>query len=145
MAGILWSAPVANVALTAATPKTVLQVKAPANQRVKISRWGVFLAGTAAIDLTIRLLYQSTDGTGTPQTVAKRDAGVAETIQTVASGNFTVEPTAGNVVRHINCAGSYTEQFSFADELTLAGGGRIGIEVTAVNAATVSAFFEGEE
>jgi len=41
MAGILWSVPVVAVSLTAATAKTVLQVKAPANQRVKIRRWGV--------------------------------------------------------------------------------------------------------
>lgn len=145
MAGILWSAPVVNVALTAATLQTVLQVKAPANQRVKIKRWGVSLAGTAAIDLTIRLLYQSTDGTSTSQTVVKLDAGVGETIQTVAGGNFTVEPTAGNVVRHVRCAGGYSEQFPFAEEIVLSGGGRLGIEVTAVNTATVSAFIEGEE
>jgi hypothetical protein len=145
MAGILWSVPVVNVVMVTTVPKTLLQVKAPADQRVKIARWGVTLAGTSAIDLTIRLLYQSTNGTGTAQTIVKRDVGVGETIQTVAGGNYTVEPTAGNVIRHIRAAGGYHEQFAYNEELVLIGGGRVGIEVTAIGTPTLSAYFEGEE
>ena len=43
MANLLFSAQISEQALSQDTVETLIQLSAPANQRVKLVRWGVFL------------------------------------------------------------------------------------------------------
>lgn len=133
-------------ALAAATAETVLQLTAAANHRVKLKAYSITVAGTSPVDLTVRLVRQTTAGTsGTAVTPVKLDPGCDETIQTSAATNFSAEPTAGDVVGYLRLQGSYKEVFPMGQELVIPGGGRIGIECTCTATATVAAEFRFEE
>ena len=133
MAGILCIAQTVEVALTAATAKTVLQVKAAANQRLRIKRWGVFFDGVAANaePVQVRLLRQSNDGTISAITVYKQGVG-SETIQTSA-GTLTAEATAGDVidVAEVHPQSGYEVVIPFDMPIEVQGGTALGIECTA--------------
>lgn len=114
--------------------KTVLQIVAPTNQRLKIKSWGIFCKGISATDapLRVRLLRQTTAGTMSALTLVKR--GIAtETIQSSAQHTATAEPTAGDIlaIREVHPQGGYYEILSPGDEIKVPGGGRVGIEVLA--------------
>lgn len=146
MAALLLAANSGNQALASATAETVLQLTAAANHRIKIYGYSVTLAGTSAVDLTIRVLRQTSAGTsGTPVTPVKMEPAAAETIQTTAATNFSVEPSASSVLEYKRVLGSFEKTFSPGQELIVAGGARIGIEVTAVGTPTVAAEFRFEE
>lgn len=133
-------------ALAANTAETVLQLTAAANQRIRVKGFSLTLAGTTAIDLTVRVLRQTTAGTsGTSVTPVKVEPAAAETIQTTAATNFSVEPTAGGVLQYKRLQGSFEKLFPWGQELIVAGGGRIGIECTASATASVAAEFLFEE
>ena len=133
-------------ALAAATAETVLQLTAATNQRVKVKAFSVTVAGTAAVDLTVRIVRQTTAGTsGTAVTPVKVEPAAAETIQTVAATNFSVEPTATDVLQYKRLQGSYEKIFPLGQELIIAGAGRIGIECTCTAIATVACEFVFEE
>lgn len=146
MAGLLLVANSDGQALATGTAETVLQLTAATNQRIKITGFSVTLAGTAAVDLKIRVLRQTTAGTsGTVVTPVKVESAAAETIQTTAATNFSVEPTAGSVLEYKRVLGSYEKTYYPGQELIVPGAGRIGIEVTAVGTPTVVAEFKFEE
>lgn len=133
-------------ALGAATAETVLQLTAASNHRVRVKGFSVTVAGTSPVDLTVRVLRQSTAGTsGTAVTPVKVESGAAETIQTSAATNFSAEPTAGDVLQYKRLQGSYEKIFPLGQELIVPGGGRIGIECTCTATATVAAEFVFEE
>lgn len=132
MAKLQWTAkPTAEVSLSAATPKTVLQVKAPANQRVMIKGWGVYFDGTSvsAEAVTIKLVRQSTAGTMSAVTPAKCDDSLPETVQSTASVNASVEPTTGEILqyRNIHPQSGYEHTYGIGDEDIIKGGGYVGI------------------
>jgi hypothetical protein len=112
-----------------------------------VKGFSLTLSGTAARDLILRVLRQGTAGTsGTSVTPVKLDPAAAETIQTGAATNFSAEPTAGDVLQYKRLQGSYEKIFPLGQELLVAGGGRIAIEVTSVgNTASVAAEFLFEE
>lgn len=120
---------------TGTSAKTVLQVVAAANHRVLIKEWGLFCKGIAPTDapLKVRLLRQTTAGTMTALTPLSRGGSYTETIQTTAQHTATVEPTAGDVLaqREIHPQTGYQTILPFGEEIVIAGGGRVGIEVTA--------------
>lgn len=134
MADIFGVAKTAEVALAAATAKTIVQLVAPTNHRVKLLRWGVSFDGTNATaePVTVRLLRQTTAGTMTSLTPVQVRP-VAETIQATAQHTATVEPTAGDVldIQDVHPQTGYDYTFTPGQEIVLAGGGRIGIECTA--------------
>jgi hypothetical protein len=133
-------------ALTAATAETILQLTAATNQRVKVKAFSVTVAGVVPVDLTVRIVRQTTAGTsGTAVTPVKIEPAAAETIQTVAATNFSVEPTATDVLQYKRLQGSYEKIFPLGQELIIAGGGRIGIECTCTAIATVACEFVFEE
>ncbi len=132
--------------ITANTPETVLQLTAAANHRIRIKGFSVTVAGTAAVDLIVRIVRQTTAGTsGTTVTPIKLEPGAAETIQTTAATNFSAEPTSTDVLGYMRLQGSYKEIFPLGNEPIIAGGGRIGIECTCTSAATVAAELRFEE
>ena len=148
MAGIQVFAQTAEVALSAATAKTVIQIVAPTNQRLKLKEWGVFFDGVSgtAEPVQVRLLRQTTAGTMSALTPVSR-VPISETIQTTAQHTATAEPTAGDVLDVIEChpQGGYEKIFAPGDEIIMAGGGRIGIECTAPATVNVRAKFAWEE
>ena len=137
MAGILAIAQTGEVALTAATGKTVVQITAPANHRVLVKRWGVFFDGTAPLNepVQVTLKTQSSAGTMSSLTINKITPG-SEIVQTTALQNATVEPTGVAVldVAEVHPQSGYEVIFPLGQEVILEGGQRIGIFVTAPQA-----------
>lgn len=136
MAGLLWTAkPTAEVSCPAATPKTVLQVKAPTNQRLRLIGWGVFFDGTSvsAEPVNIKLVRQSDAGTMTSVTPTKEDDSMPETIQSTASADASAEPTSGDVLKFLNIhpQSVYEIANGVKDETWIKGGGRIAIVINA--------------
>jgi len=147
MAGIELIANSGTQALAADTAETVLQLTTAVNHRIKVKSFSLTLAGTAAKDLIVRVLRQSSAGTsGTAVTPIKLDSAVSETIQTSAATNFSAEPTAGDVLQYKRLQSSYEKIFPLGQEILAPGSGRVAIEVTSVGAtASVAAEFVFEE
>lgn len=142
MAAFQAQATTAEQALVAATAKTLLQVVAAANHRVKVLGWGIFFDGTSttAEPVQVRLLRQATAIGGTPTAVVltKRDNSLAETILTTAAiyGGTPAEPTAGDVIEvlEVHPQSGYQIMYPLGAEPIIGGGGRIAIEATAPGA-----------
>jgi hypothetical protein len=138
----------AEVALSAATAKTVIQLTSPSNHRVAVLGWGVFFDGTSvtAEPVQVRLLRQTSAGTMSALTPVAMDGSVGETIQSTAQHTASAEPSSGNVVDVIEChpQQGYEKIFPMGQEIILAGAGRVGIECTAPATVNVRAkiFFE---
>lgn len=140
----------AEVALVAATTKTVLQIVAPTNHRVAVKGWGVFFDGTSvsAEPVQVELLYQTTAGTMSANTPKRTDGGLSETLQTTAQDNASAEPTAGDVVdvAQVHPQQGYEKMFVFGyNEVVLGGGDRLGIRCTAPAGVNVRAKILFEE
>jgi len=133
----------ADIALSAATAKTVIQVVAAANHGVKIASWSVFFEGVAPTNesVAVRLLRQTTSGTMTSLTLRKNDDSNGDTIDTTAQHTATAEPSAGDVLKQIRVhpQTGYEEQLPFGQEYVVGAGDRIGIECTAPDANQVTA------
>jgi len=147
MAGLELIANSGTQSLAADTAETVLQLTTATNHRIKIKGFSITLSGTAARDLIVRVLRQSSAGTsGTAVTPVKLDNAAAETVQTSAATNFSAEPTSGDVLQYKRLQSSYEKLFPLGQELLVPGASRIAIEVTSVGAtASVAAEFFFEE
>ena len=149
MAAFDFSATTTEIALTAATAKTVLQIVAAANHRVRGKGWGVFFDGTSttAEPVQVRLLRQTTAGTMSALTLTKRDDSIADTLLTTAQHTATAEPTAGDVLEvvEVHPQQSYEKWWPMGSEIIIGGGDRLGVECTAPAGVNVRAVFYGEE
>ncbi|HYE76967.1 MAG TPA: hypothetical protein VEI97_03180 [bacterium] len=149
MAAFQGSATTAEIALSAATAKTIIQLVAASNHRVKLLSWGVYFDGTSttAEPVQVRLLRQTTAGTMTSLTPVKRDDSIGETLQTTAQHTATAEPTAGDVleVKEVHPQMGYEKIYPFGGEVIIGGGDRLGIEVTAPAVVNVRAEMAFEE
>ena len=143
MAAFYGIARTVEVALTAATAKTVLQIVAVANHRVRVVGWGVSFDGTSvtAEPAICEVCVQTTAGTMSSLTPAKLDLSLSETLLTTAQHTATVEPTTGNILDafEVHPQTGYEKQFLPGQEIILNGGGRLGIRVTAPAAVNVAA------
>lgn len=139
----------ASFALVAATAKTVLQLNAPAQQRLKITRIGVFFDGvsTTGIPVTVRLMVATTAGTNTALTLAKQVSSDSETIQTTAGENASVEPTKTTVLDQwlVHPQTGFDFPYPWGQEKVIVGGGRVVVEVTAAAVVNVRVKLEFEE
>lgn len=148
MAGILCSATTAEIALTAATAKTVIQIVAPTNQRLIVKSFGVFFDGvsTTAEPVQVRVLRQTTAGTMSSLTPAMISAG-SETLQATAQHTATAEPTAGNVldVYEVHPQAGLEKMIPLDQKWEVPGGTRLGIECTAPSGVNVRAKIIYEE
>ena len=145
MARLPASVSVSGSALTAATPVTILQLVAPANQRVAVTRLLLGLHSTSNADepVQVELLRQTSAGTSSAATPVSRDGLGAETIQTTARYACTAEPTAGAVVTRLAL---HPQAAAVIDlDHLIPGGGRLGLRLTAAEDQTVDATFEFEE
>jgi len=124
-----------EIALVAATEKTIIQLKAPANQRVKIRGWGIFFDGVSAgaEPVEVELKKQTTDGTMTTHTPVNETPGSAETIQSTAKRNATVEPTSTDMfdALEVHPQTGYEKIYPMGEEPVLAGGERMAITAMA--------------
>lgn len=86
-----------DVALSAATAKTVLSVINAANSLIRICEFGIGCDGTSstAEPITVELCYstQATAGTSTSHTITQI-RGATRTVQATAARNYTAEPTS---------------------------------------------------
>ena len=148
MAGLMCSAQTAEVALGAAAVKTVIQVAAPANQRLVLKKWGVSFDGVSATaePVQVELLRQTTAGTMSSLTPVRRSAG-SETAQATAAHTATVEPTAGDILDSVEVhpQAGYVELVPYDARIEVPGGGRIAIRATAPAAVNARAVLVWEE
>ena len=137
------------VALVAATPKTVLQVVAPANHRLKVKEIDVSFDGISNVEkpVLVELMYQTTAGTASALTLVKEDDSQAETPLSTALQTYTVEPTLGNVIRafYIHPQTGVIFQLPLGDEIRVGGGKRLAVRCTAPAAVNVTACVRFEE
>lgn len=125
--------------------KTILQIKAPANQRVKLKRFTIGFHGISntAEPILVNLYRQSTAGTMSSATPAPMDEDTTEAIQTTAQHTATSEPTAGVIV------GTWTVHpqtgVDIPTDIVLKGGGYLGLVVTAAAGVNCDASMEFEE
>lgn len=149
MAAFIGSAQIAEEALAAATAETLIQLVAASNHRVKVLRWGVFFDGTSvtAEPAQIRLMRQTTSGTSSSLSPVKLDDSIAETLQTTALQDFSVEPTSGDVLEsyQVHPQQGFMMVYPLGQEPIIGGGDRLGIEVTAPAAVNARAFIVFEE
>lgn len=149
MAAFGGTATTAEVALSAATAKTVVQLVAAANHRVKILGWGVYFDGvsTTAEPVQVRFLRQTSAGTMTSLTPNKKDDSIADSLLTTAQHTATAEPTAGDLIKAIEVHPQQGYEYTspFGGEVIVGGGDRVGIECTAPAAVNVRAWIDFEE
>lgn len=149
MSDLIWTAKTGEVSLSAATAKTVLQIVAPSNHRLKVLRWGVFFDGTTVGNepVLVEIVRQSTAGTMSALTLVKNDDSIAETIQSTAQHTATAEPTSGDVIdiAKVHPQSPWVVLFPLGQELKVGGGDRLGIRCTAADAVQVVGMFVVEE
>lgn len=132
MANNLFALEPAAIAVAVGAAKTLIQLVAPTNIRVKVLGWGVAFDGilTTGQPVGVRLLRQSTAGTMSALTPVNLNS-VSETIQSTAQHTATAEPTAGNVLftGQIHPQQGIVIQYPYGQEIIVPGGGRLGLEV----------------
>lgn len=137
-----------EIALTTAL-KTVLSLTNAANRRIVIRGFGVAFdsIGSTAGGAEVRLSIHSTSGTFTGATLRKQVRGTTEAFDTSGNHTATVEPVVSEVLRSytINQMTGYERAFAQDEEIELAGGERIGLQVIASSGTNCNAFIDGEE
>jgi hypothetical protein len=98
MAGLMLLGNSGEVTLVASTAKSLLQIKAPANQRVvvhSIRMTGQQAAGGTDTPLKLRMTRSTANfGTFSPVTPGKQNPSDGETVQSTWGSNASVEPTS---------------------------------------------------
>lgn len=129
---------------------TLLQLSAPANQRVAIKQISIGFDGIVNTNtpILVQIFRQTTAGTSSSSaTIKKKDDDIGTAIQTAVADNFSVEPTYTDVLWadtiHPQMGAIYP--LPITGELVIKGGGRIGLVCTAVQAVNAIATVEGEE
>jgi hypothetical protein len=140
----------AEEALTTAA-ETVLQLRGVTTRKGRIVSWGVSFDGATSTDAPaqVRLLFQTTDGTGSAATEVPLDGDSPAALIT-GFHSFSAEPTAGGVIEHHQVhpqGGNLIREYPPGREPVLdnATSSRIGIEVTAAAAVNAVAFLQWEE
>lgn len=137
MAGLLWHVNSGEVTLSTSA-LSVLQIKAPTNQRVLIK--GLKLMGKQAAGGTdgvvkIRMTRSTANfGTFTGATPAKNDPTDSETIQTTCGSNASLEPTTpsdGGLWWEVQPQSGVIEFLPPGMEIKIPGGQSVQFEATA--------------
>lgn len=138
MARLEFSAGFTDVATAAAAWKTVLSLRAPANQLVAVKRVKIHGAGIAGDAEPFRMrLARVQAGTGTATTSAglKLNNAIGATVQTVVKVNFTSEPTDDGTAPYLypdkfHPQGGKGDETTF-DNLTIAHATELALQVYA--------------
>lgn len=140
-------------ALAAATAETIMQLRGATAVKAKIVAWGVSFDGATATDapVMVRLLRQTSDGTGTGATEALLSDPDGPTANCAFLHSFSsTEPSAGDVLEvyevHPN-GGSLVREYPPGREPVLdnATTSRIGIDCLAGATVNVVGFLHWEE
>lgn len=150
MAGLYGQVDIPATTLSSTVARTVVQLLAATNQRVRLL--GVEFAGngTSGTDGPVqgRIIRQSSAGTSTGATVVKIPNFGSETVQTSGFITFTsTEPTVGTVVQHFAFSPQSNYRLLFVAPLdyVMVGGERLGIELTSPNGCTIDGYLKFEE
>jgi hypothetical protein len=123
----------AEVALAAATAKTVLEVTAPSTKTIAISEWWIEFDGTSgsAQPVVVEILRKTASITGSSLTPRSKDQQT-DTLAT-AEHTATVEGTDGDVLYRFNIhpQGGKHVMFPLGDEIVVQKSGMIAIKATA--------------
>lgn len=137
-----------EVALVAATAKTVIRVSSATNHAVKILGFGIYFDGVTldAAAVQVALRKSTTAGTSTSVT-PKRRQGPAVTIQTTSGKNFTVAPTLSDMldIKEVHPTSGWEVLYPVGQEPILGSAERIGLWVTAPAAVNCEAYILFEE
>lgn len=149
MAGVRFAATTAEIAIGTSI-KTLLQLIAAANHRIKIVEWNISFQGITATGepILVEVLRQTSAGTTSALTPRKLDDSDDETLQVTALHTATVEPSDGGEVLHTELVHPQTGYTWFAPsgrELLIGGGDRLGLRVTAGASINAIARMVGEE
>ena len=149
MAGLLFYGQTAQIT-TGTAVKTLLQIVAATNVRVKVAEFSISFNGTSntATPIFVEIVRQTSAGTMTSLTLRKNNTNDDETLQTTAQHTATVEPTDGGDVpfsETVHPQTGYTWQSPFAREYIVPGGTRLGLRVTAAASVSALARFGAEE
>lgn len=140
-----------DIALTAATAKTILNVINAANGLIRITEMAVSFDGTSstAEPVTVELCSstQATAGTSTSHTIVQT-RGPTRTVQATAARNYTAEPTTLTVIKRwlVHPQTGLFVQFPLGrepEQVTTADG--LCIRCTAPATVNVQAYMEFEE
>ncbi len=149
MAGVGFYMTVAEIALSAATAKTIIEVTAGASHRARIDHIGFFFDGTAVTNepVVVELIRIGTGGTGTAGAPVLLDPDMSETLQVDFVSNLSVEPTGITVLKtwNIHPQSGYEVILPLTRPIWLPGSDLIGIRCTAPDAVNVLVNIEGEE
>lgn len=144
-----------SIQIVTSANKTIVQLKAPSNQRVRITGFRIGCTGVVTTDAPLRVKgYQQTSaGTGgTSATPQKLEQSLSETIQTTAqtgpaSGAWTAEPTAGVVQyeNRVHPQGALNETIYYTCDIIVKGGDYFGLVVFGSQANTLDGCLYFEE
>lgn len=143
MAGVIAHVNSGEVALVATTAKSVLQIKAAAQQRVIVSAirlMGKQPAGGTDTPIKVRLTRTTASfGTFSAATPAKNDPSDSETLQTTAGANASAEPTAtdGGLWWEVQPQAGVIELLMPGQEIKIPGGQAINLECTSPGTPTL--------
>lgn len=142
----------ADIALTAATAKTALQLVTGATRRLKVCEIGIGFSSVTSTDAAVlaELRLQTTAGTSvanTPTAIDRLDPAAIFT----ANDTVSVEPTDGGLIgpgpwRITPIGGLFVYQFPAGQELVMAISTRVGLRLTApATQASVRAYLICQE
>jgi hypothetical protein len=144
MAGVLAHVNSGEVALTAATAKTLLQLKAPTNQRLIVKGlklMGKQPAGGTDTPVKIRLTRSTANfGSGAAATASKNDPNDGETLQATCYAALTTEPTSptdGGLWWEVQPQSGVIEFLPPGMEIKIPGGQSAQFEATSVATPTL--------
>ena len=149
MAGVGFYMTAGEIALVAATAKTIIEVTAGANHRVRIDSLGFFFDGTSVTGepVVVELIRIGTTGTGSAGTPVKLDPDASETLEVDFKFNMSVEPTGITVLKtwNIHPQAGYEVILPLTRPIWLPGADLVGIRCTAPSGVNVLVNVEGEE
>jgi hypothetical protein len=149
MAALQGQASLGMTPLVASTAKSVIRLKAPTNQRVKVLGYGFYFDGTSnsAQPVQIQIGRISADGTFTAETPLPNEPELTETFQTVVGINASAEPTYSGYLKTwtIHPQLGYEYLAPLGQEIIINGGGLLGFVVNAPAAVDVRGYVMFEE
>jgi len=142
----------AEVALVAATVKTVLQLVSATNVRLAVSEVTISFDGISntAEPVSVQVLRQTTAGTGgSARNPLKLDDDIATALQATGLENIvTTEPTASDILAtlEVHPQAGVIYQLPIPDgEIVIGSADRLGLRATAPAAVNCLASMRGEE
>lgn len=132
------------------SPTTLLQLVAPANQRVAVKQLSIGFDGTVNTNtpVLVQLFRQTTAGTASSSATIKPKADdISTAVQSTVQDGFSAEPTYGDLLWSITVHPQTGCIFPLPipGEIIVKGGGRLGLVCTAPQSVNAIATIEGEE